>query len=672
MFTSFLFSEDRDRYIQHIKQSLLDDANIKIPEEYRFFAKEWQQSAEHGISRRMKALPESTRDMHVFERVNDFDKFRLSYLSDYYMRRDEVLEVLGCAIFYLDEHLSVYRKSGDAELLSRLRSKGLRLSSTLTEKNVGIFVANIAENYPDKVICRVGNENFLDIFSEYACFAHYWNEERRGANGAMLVITPVENCSVTVQNVVDFLLSVEDITHEIYYPFTKKRGDALEAYIYERNNLELFLDEHGEVIFTSRHFEEIFGKAYTSGPPPGIGQFMPELSYLVKFFDEDRNPCQTREVMLITAEKKNGFFLAIPEIIRTYNGQKCLHCTLQHSVKKKNPSQSGGNAGSKVRYNFDSIIGESESVQKLKEYAGRAAEGGSNVLILGESGTGKEMFAQAIHSAGKKRGGPFVPINCASLPKDLLNSELFGYEEGAFTGAMKGGSAGKFEQANGGTIFLDEIGDMPLEMQSALLRVLEDNTVVRVGGKKYIPVDIRVIAATNQNLWRNVQKGSFRADLYFRLNIVTIKIPPLSERRDDIPALTEHMLDVLCAKTGGSRREISPELVELLQGYSWPGNVRELRNVIERCMSYSRSAHITVSQLPEELVNMLSGTVSQSNEPAYWAAPESADTGDWRGYDRDRVVALMHQYGGNKSRVAKELGISRATFYKRLKEFGIN
>lgn len=662
------FSKERDEYLRELKNAVLNNEDVSIPGEYKYLTEEWRRSAQADVPQGMDELTDSTRDMQVFERISDFDKFRLAYLNDYYTGRDELLGKLGCAIYYSYEDLSVFRKAGNSELLAELRSHGLRMGSKLSVENVGVMPANLSRDCPEQIICRMGNENYLEMFSKYACFSRFWNEERRNARRVMLlVITPVETCTELVQDTINFLMMVEGISHDIYYPFTKVRGELLEADAYARGTLDLYMDEHGDVVFVSKRFEEIFGKFVAPGPLQGIGQFMPELSYLTRHFDEYRNPCQTREVMLLTAEKKNGFFMATPEIITAYNGKKGLHCTLEYSAKKKK-TVVGKNDGSMLRYNFGSIIGRSTAMAELKGYAQRAAVGGSNVLILGESGTGKELFAQAIHSVSREKDGPFVPINCAALSKELLYSELFGYEDGAFTGATKGGAPGKFEQANGGTIFLDEIGDMPLDMQSALLRVLEDSTVVRVGGKKYIQVDVRVIAATNQDLWKKVKNGSFRADLYFRLNIVTLKIPPLRERLDDIGVLSYDMLARLSKKNGLQELRISPELLRLFQLYSWPGNVRELRNVLERCVNFSKDGYLSPEQLPEDMLSMF-----QSDRPTRQELPAAlvSERVNWRGYDGTTLVELLKKHGGNKSKAAADLGVSRATFYKRLKEYGI-
>ena len=667
MHRNFLYSVERDMYLKELKISVLKNEDVNIPGEYQYLVREWKRSAQLGVPQNMDHLSENTRDLQVFERISDFDKYRLAYMNDYYNGRDELLGKLGCAIYYTYDDLSVYRKAGDNGLLAELRSHGLRLGSNLSEKNIGVSPASLAQYSQGNIVSRFGSENYAELFSKYACYGLVWHENQRKNKGLLLVVTPLENCSELVQSSIEFLLTIEHVTHDIYYPFTRERSDLLEAKEYNSGSLELYLDEHGDVVFASKHFEDIFGKKVTLGPLQGIGQFMPELSYLVRFFDENI-PCRTREVMLLTAEKKNGFFLVSPKIIKTSQGKKGLHCTLQHSVKEKKAPEGVG--GCTIKYNFDSIIGRSRLITELKDYAMRAAENSSNILILGESGTGKELFAQAIHSASLKKDGPFVPINCAAISKELLYSELFGYEDGAFTGAAKGGSAGKFEQASGGTIFLDEIGDMPLDMQSSLLRILEDSMVVRVGGKKFIPVDVRVIAATNQDLWKKVQNGDFRADLYFRLNIVTVKIPPLRERPEDLEPLIEELLKNLCRKNMISEIKIAPELIKLFRQYSWPGNVRELRNVIERCVNCSDTGVISPENLPQDLLETLRGR--RIDAPVSPAVPSDAQGElNWRGYDRMKIIELMKKHNGNKTKVAGELGISRATFYKRLNEYGI-
>ena len=318
------------------------------------------------------------------------------------------------------------------------------------------------------------------------------------------------------------------------------------------------------------------------------------------------------------------------------------------------------------KYTIDSIIGSGEKIQWLKMIALRAAKGKSTVLITGESGTGKELFAQAIHYASSRRHGPFIKINCASIPENLLESELFGYEDGAFTGARKGGKPGKFELANGGTIFLDEIGDMSMPMQAKLLRVLQEREVERVGGTKVTPVDVRVIAATNQDLESMMSQGAFRQDLFYRLNIIALHIPPLRERRDDLPELCEALLRKINRSLQFDVDGVSPEAMEMLTDYDWPGNVRELENVLERSVNLmDEVGDIQPEHLPPMLRRSGAKTESANQEKAQELAGIMEDA------EKQAIYKALEAAGGNRSQAAKILGIHRSGFYQKLTKYQI-
>jgi PAS domain S-box-containing protein len=258
-------------------------------------------------------------------------------------------------------------------------------------------------------------------------------------------------------------------------------------------------------------------------------------------------------------------------------------------------------SGTRAKITFDDIIGQSREFGFSLKLAKIAAKSDSNVLLLGESGVGKEMFAQAIHNASDRCLEPFFAINCAALPRELISSELFGYEEGAFTGARKGGNPGKFELADQGTLFLDEIGEMPLDMQGTLLRFLEEGKVMRLGGLETIPVNVRIIAASNKNLMEEVKKGRFRLDLYYRLKVIDIDIPSLRERRDDIPMLVKHFIKIIGPRLGKNISAIDDEAMDVLLAYDWPGNVRELNNAIERAINLAGGNVLTKQTLPYEI-----------------------------------------------------------------------
>ena len=318
----------------------------------------------------------------------------------------------------------------------------------------------------------------------------------------------------------------------------------------------------------------------------------------------------------------------------------------------------------KGRSGFSQIIGQSKPMRDLFEVLELASPTDATILISGESGTGKELVASAIHSASLRREGPFVTVNCVAIPGNLLESELFGHERGAFTGAIQR-RIGKFEQAGGGTIFLDEIGDMPGELQAKLLRVLQERQIERLGGERAVAVDVRVIAATNRDLEALVAEGKFREDLYFRLSVVPVSLPPLRERGEDIPVLAEHFLAVYCEKNQRMFRGFTPRAMDLLVHYHWPGNVRELENSIERAVILCRGDYVDAECLPGAMQR------SRGDEA------ESAEIGVRAGYsleevEKELILKTLEQTGENRTEAAKILGISRQTLQNRLRDYRMN
>ncbi|MDY6789938.1 MAG: sigma 54-interacting transcriptional regulator [Thermodesulfobacteriota bacterium] len=315
-----------------------------------------------------------------------------------------------------------------------------------------------------------------------------------------------------------------------------------------------------------------------------------------------------------------------------------------------------------TKYTFDSIIGHGKTIKSLKKEALIASTNQFPVLISGESGTGKELFAQAIHHASLRKLYPFVRINCAAIPKDLLESELFGYEKGAFTGARAGGKPGKFELAQKGTIFLDEIGDLPLEMQPKLLRVLEEKEFERVGGNKLIRSDFRLIAATNQNLEEMVDSGRFRKDLFYRLNVIPIHITPLRKRRSDIVLLARYLLKNLAQEATMSGIRLDKSTEAILREADWPGNVRELSNVLERALSALEGHTIQVKDLPLYLSRGRQQTI-QNNQSSIKEAQAAAE--------REAILFALEETNYNKAKAAGLLGIHRTLLYKKMKKYSI-
>ncbi|MGG0716760.1 sigma 54-interacting transcriptional regulator [Robertmurraya massiliosenegalensis] len=323
------------------------------------------------------------------------------------------------------------------------------------------------------------------------------------------------------------------------------------------------------------------------------------------------------------------------------------------------------------RMTLDQIIGTSEGITEVKRLARKAARTAATVLITGESGTGKEMFAKSIHHLSPFSTGPFISVNCGAIPEQLIESELFGYEEGAFTGARKGGKPGKFELAHNGTIFLDEIGEMPLVMQTKLLRVLQEKEAERVGGVKKYQTNVRVVAATNRNLMQMIEKGEFREDLYYRLNIIQLHIPPLRERKKDIPVLLVHYLKEICDRYEMPGKIYTSEAVDGLISYSWRGNIRELVNTVEQLVTLVDGKVIDYQHLPESIKKTES---SINAEVLQISAVGSIEEAKYLGHKREveLIIEALRKAGGNKSKAAELLGIHRTTLYQKLKKHGIS
>jgi PAS domain S-box-containing protein len=328
------------------------------------------------------------------------------------------------------------------------------------------------------------------------------------------------------------------------------------------------------------------------------------------------------------------------------------------------------------RYNFKNIAGRCKKMLQAKNLAKTAASGSSNVLIRGESGTGKELFAHAIHDSSLRRYGAFIRVNCAAIPAGLLESELFGYEGGAFTDAKKGGKPGKFEMAQGGTLFLDEIGDMPQEMQAKLLRVLQEKEVERLGGERVIRLDIRLIAATNRDLEEMVRKEAFRQDLYYRLNVLKIEIPPLREIREDIPLLCERMLQEVNEDLGTAVETIDPGVIEILKAHDWPGNIRELKNVMERAVAVNtdRQQVVRKHHLPIYLLDMDAGQNPGALQPDK-NAPEWLTAGTLSEIlaktEKAAIENALRAAGNNRKKAAEMLGIHRSGLYQKINRYNI-
>lgn len=370
------------------------------------------------------------------------------------------------------------------------------------------------------------------------------------------------------------------------------------------------------------------------------------------------------------------------EFVTIYTSSGVIKCTVIYRCMWENDAVTGKTlviqeisrirriinrvAGNRAQTVFSDIVGKNTQFLECVEMAKRAAKTASNVLLTGESGTGKDLFSQAIHNASTRMDESYIAINCAGIPRDLLGSELFGYTGGAFTGANRSGNPGKFELADHGTIFFDEIGEMPLEMQASLLRVLEEKAITRIGGRDSISVDVRIIAATNKDIKREVERGNFRYDLFYRLDVLSIKLPPLRERRDDIPLLIDHLARKIVATLNKEIRRIDPGFIDVCIDCDWPGNVRELQNIIEKALSFTSGPILSISDLPPQWFEGLHRTGAQ---PAGRGERKLREAGSLA--ERRVIMEAIAKNRGNKCMAARELGIARSSLYRKLKEMRV-
>lgn len=416
-------------------------------------------------------------------------------------------------------------------------------------------------------------------------------------------------------------------------------------------------DNQGKIKFVNSKAEDYLKIDGNSLVNESIFAIIPDLS-------TDLSKQVSVEVKLTVDNKRKSFIIkTIPVMIQEKNVSNIIeiHKT-SNMIRNAYKLIEGQN-----NITFEHIIGDSPKIMEVKEVSEKVAMSKSSVLLRGESGTGKELFARAIHNSSNRKNCPFVAINCASIPDNLLESELFGYEGGAFTGAKAEGQMGKFELANGGTLFLDEIGDLPIHLQPKILRVLQDEAFMRVGGKELIPIDFRLIAATNRDLEKMISEGGFREDLYYRLNVIPIRIPPLRERIEDIDLLSQYLIEKYCIRLGRDLKYFSKEVEEAFNRYSWPGNVRELENVVEYLVNVVKGKEIKYENLPYNLKKQFidSGDKINNNE----SLKDIMDN-----YEKRVLESYLRTYGNtteDKEKISSILGINLSTLYRKLNKYNL-
>jgi len=427
----------------------------------------------------------------------------------------------------------------------------------------------------------------------------------------------------------------------------------------------LVVDAEGNIIHTNSAAEQVLQRSQIMIIQKNVTDFV-ESKPLLQYVKQGK-PVANLHVRIVGSGRTNHHFSCRlhPLLVDTQVEGAILFLTKPVLRQEQEKSFRYG-----TRFSLDDIIGSSSAITALKEQARKIAKSESTVLIRGESGTGKEVLAQSIHRLSHRSNGPFVAINCAAIPESLLESELFGYEEGAFTGAKKGGKPGRFELAKGGTLFLDEIGDMPLYLQAKLLRVLQERRIERVGGTKSIEVDVRIIAATHKDLESMIANNQFREDLYFRLNVIPLYVPPLRERKEDLYELIQYYMNKFCKRFGKEPKRFSSQALKKIFDYHWPGNVRELENMVEYIVNLEIGDLVTVSSLPASIRGMSEDKnidIQEEKQELHF----SKSLYNVNEIEEQLIIKALQRFGTStegKRKAAEALGISLATLYRRLEK----
>lgn len=564
----------------------------------------------------------------------------------------------GFIVTLADRHGYLIEVIGDNELLESDRGLNFAPGIKWTEESVGTTAISLAlqDREPVQV---VGYEHYCREHHGWACSAAPLTDWRGQIIGVLNVTGPKEQVHChTLGMVVAAAAAISNLLQVRRAQAEHEKAAKLHSTIV--NSISdglLTLDRNGIVTFinpTGARILEVDGATAVGKHISALVDFRPVVlrvletgqGYVDKeFFIETKRGLLHFVKTAIPLKNRDGQLEGVIDIFREIKKVRRL---VNHMV------------GATARFNFEDIIGESLALQECIRLAKIAANRSSTVLLQGESGTGKELFAQAIHNASGRADGPFVAINCGALPRNLVESELFGYADGAFTGAKQGGRPGKFELAHGGTIFLDEVSEMPLDIQVKLLRVLQEKRLCRVGGQRFLDIDVRIIAATNRDLLREVQEGNFRRDLYYRLNVLPINIPPLRERREDVPLLVRFFVAKMCDSLGLAPKQFSPAAMRLLQQYEWPGNVRELENIVERAVNICEEAVIGPEYLPRTLLQRPEAAPDEEGVKSPLSLRE---------VERRAIAQALHQTRGNISSAARLLGIGRNTLYSKVREY---
>ena len=620
-----------------------------VPEKIR---SSWKRCREMGIDPK-KEITSVNIDQRLIQKRIDEQVDLHQILNSHYKNIEKYYDFIPIAILFSDEDGFLLSTSGHDKILKLLAMGTVEMGGSIQENALGTTAPGICliEGRPATVIAE---EHYSQTFHWASCIATPVFDQQNNLLGCLDFTSTVDH-GEKIKPLIPLLLNIANsIQFEISLKQRLQQFELFDSYFRSTfeysDSILILVNRRGEIIYLNRKAQEFFRIDPDVIRNVDVRKILGNESRIARLL-------KGSPVEKIAFPGHTGSNVYSVESIPIFNQMGLENACLFKLMKEKAPVVVAENLSNTACYDFKNIVGRSKQILDVIEQAKIVAGTQSNILIEGETGTGKELFAHAIHKASRFCSGPFVALNCAAIPHELIESELFGYERGAYTGARKEGNTGKLEQANGGTLFLDEIHTMDLSAQMKILRVIEDRQVTRIGGKSPVSVNIRVIAASTKKLEDEAARDNFLPALFFRLNVVRLYIPGLKERKEDIPLLVEHFIKEMNEKFNSSIRGIEPEAFEVLSQYSWPGNVRELKNYMECAFNFCSGDIITLDHFKNKIKHKSIGEA------------EKRQTID--DITKNLLIDSLNQFG-NAKEAANALGISVSTFYRKKKKFGLS
>jgi len=577
----------------------------------------------------------------------------------------------GFFILLTDDEGCILKSVGDPDIIEQSEKLNMVVGAYMSEKNIGTNAMGtaISENQPIQVTAA---EHFISAYHRWTCSAAPIHNEKGEIIGSLNLTG--ESRLVHPHTLGLVVAAVRAIENQIKADMAQEKLN--EAFYYMKSIVEsvssgiLALDSNGNIKTINTWALSMLNLKKEQAINQSVKKLVPHWKQIFERFKRGETYMDMETNFSLNGSKEKYDLSAYPILD---NQQQIIGMVLVIKGMQKIYNLVNKYTGMRAHYTFEDIIGDSPEFSQVIDHAEKISSSTSTVLLMGESGTGKELIAQSIHNASPRSNSVFIAVNCGAIPKDLIESELFGYEEGAFTGSKKGGHAGKFELANGGTIFLDEIGEMSLDMQVNLLRVLQEGYVNRVGGSKNIPVDVRVIAATKKNLIDEMKKGTFREDLFYRLSVIPLFIPPLRERGNDRKHLFNYFLKAKARKLNKPVPEISDKQLKEIRDYEWPGNVRELENYVENIVNFNGQSSFNIMNPISHNSNKEVVTGLTENTDNYHTAKQNIETEmTLEEMEKQTITDCFERLEGNVSKVSRRLGISRTTLYSKMKKYNLS